>query len=476
MSRHHHKDRLTLNEIHDLLDDIDQETVRVAINPPHEEPDANTDCDSDASDDEVTCNPDHLPRRILSAEVNSIANEEPLEENEDTNHDLESPSTSAEPTKKHEWIEELCEQSKLYASQKSLPSDHVTPEKLKVFITVLVISGYNKLPSRRLYWSESPDVFNQRISESIRRDAFEQIMRCLHFADNMKMTDDKFHKVRPLIQHLNQVNKPKYSQEFYSIDEVIIPYYGRHSSKQFIKGKPIRFGFKVWAACTADGFLLHAEPYCGLYTNISDTGLGQGPNVVMEMVKKINLEAGQHVVFDNLFTSVPLLEKLGDQGIGATGTLREDRLSGAPVMAKKVMEKKTRGYLEEAFTGCISVVKWKDNKVVAVGSNKERKTPVNKTKRWCKREKKHVEIDMPHSVKVYNQNMGGVDIFDQQVSAYRIRIRSKKWWWPIFAWSVNAQVTNAWQLYRKLGNNISLLDFLRHFAIAIMKGFGKVMV
>ncbi|KAK3882653.1 hypothetical protein Pcinc_001907 [Petrolisthes cinctipes] len=206
MSRHHHKDRLTLNEIHDLLDDIDQETVTVAINPPHEEPDVNTDCDSDASDDEVTCNPDHLPRRILSAEVNSIANEEPLEENEDTNQDLESPSTSAEPPKKHyvqhpnneltklkediknpvdciklfwtdEWIEELCEQSKLYASQKSLPSDHVTPEKLKVFITVLVISGYNKLPSRRLYWSESPDVFNQLISESIRRDAFEQIMR-----------------------------------------------------------------------------------------------------------------------------------------------------------------------------------------------------------------------------------------------------------------------------------------------------------
>lgn len=84
--------------------------MTVAINPPHEEPDANTDCDSDASDDEVTCNPDHLPRRILSAEVNSIANKEPLEENKDINHDLKSPSTSAEPsekcqkhTRKYEW-------------------------------------------------------------------------------------------------------------------------------------------------------------------------------------------------------------------------------------------------------------------------------------------------------------------------------------------------------------------------------------
>jgi len=28
---------------------------------------------------------------------------------------------------------------------------------------------------------------------------------------------------------------------------------GRHSSKQFIRGKPIRFGYKVWALCTDTG-------------------------------------------------------------------------------------------------------------------------------------------------------------------------------------------------------------------------------
>ncbi|KAK3889533.1 hypothetical protein Pcinc_006505 [Petrolisthes cinctipes] len=159
--------------------------------------------------------------------------------------------------------------------------------------------------------------------------------------------------VRPFFQHLNEVNQPKYSQEFYSTDEVMIPYYGKHGAKQIIRGKPICFGFKVWAACTANGFLLHAEPYYGSHTNVPDTGLGHGPNVVMELVKQINLHTGQHVVFDNLFTSVPLLKNLGDQGIGATGTMRVDRLSGAPVMAKKDMEKKTRGYMEEAFTGCI---------------------------------------------------------------------------------------------------------------------------
>ncbi|XP_068240322.1 piggyBac transposable element-derived protein 3-like [Palaemon carinicauda] len=516
------KERLTLNEIYDLLDELDNEEVDISVNPPLEDPDADTDQDSDASDDEVTCNPDHLPRRILATDVAIDIARHVENDSEKTNDEEFLPSTSKEPAKKRQrkgfewhrnkmrvnnavpdfvqqpneeidklkekvnnpvdcinlfwteqWIEELCHQSTIYAEQKSLSKDHITPQNMKIFLSVLILSGYNKLPYRRMYWSETPDVFNNLVSESIRRDTFDKILRSLHFADNMKMTDDRFYKVRPLFQHLNSVSNLQFQQEFHSIDEIMIPYYGKHGAKQFIRGKPVRFGFKVWAACTSDGSLLYCEPYCGSDTKIPDIGLGQGPNVVVEMSNKNNLQAGQHAVFDNLFTSLPLLENLANRGIGGTGTLREDRLHGAPLMEKKEMEKKKyRGYMEEAFTGSTSVVKWKDNKVVSVASNKVRMLPVQKTGRWSKLEKKHIEVDMPNSIQVYNKQMGGVDIFDQQVSAYRIRIRSKKWWWPIFAWSINAQVVNSWMLYRKLGNTIPLLDFIRHFVIAIMKQYG----
>ena len=97
-------------------------------------------------------------------------------------------------------------------------------------------------------------------------------------------------------------------------------------------------------------------------------------------------------MFNNIFKSLPLLENLGNRGIRGTGTLREDRLHGAPIMAKKDMEKKHHGYMEEVFTGGTSVVKWKDNKVVAVASNKVRMTPIQKAKRWSKHEKKNVEV------------------------------------------------------------------------------------
>ncbi|GFR80203.1 PiggyBac transposable element-derived protein 3 [Elysia marginata] len=63
------------------------------------------------------------------------------------------------------------------------------------------------------------------------------------------------------------------------------------------------------------------------------------------------------------------------------------------------------------------------------------------------RKRKKVQIDQPSIVQAYNNYMGGVDRLDQNVGAYRIAIRSKKWWWPLFAFLPDATVNNAWLLY-----------------------------
>jgi hypothetical protein len=52
--------------------------------------------------------------------------------------------------------------------------------------------------------------------------------------------------VRPIFDNINKRSSKYFStQGKYSVDEVMVPYFGRHSSKQFIRGKPIRYGFKV---------------------------------------------------------------------------------------------------------------------------------------------------------------------------------------------------------------------------------------
>lgn len=54
-----------------------------------------------------------------------------------------------------------------------------------------------------------------------------------------------------------------FMHEKLSIDEAMIKYFGHHSSKQFIRGKPVRFGFKNWMLTSSCGYLYNFDTYCG---------------------------------------------------------------------------------------------------------------------------------------------------------------------------------------------------------------------
>jgi hypothetical protein len=117
--------------------------------------------------------------------------------------------------------------------------------------------------------------------------------------------------------------------------------------------------------CTADGSGVWFEPYCGADTRVEDQGLGQGPNVVLELIEKAGLTAGSELFFDNLFTSFPLLTRLSEMEIAGTGTVRQNRLHRVPIISKKDLEKKstTRGMADVLYQGDKVLVGWRDNKV-----------------------------------------------------------------------------------------------------------------
>ena len=71
-----------------------------------------------------------------------------------------------------------------------------------------------------------------------------------------------------------------------------------------------------------EGYLFHAEPYCGLDTDFSDTGLGQGADVGLCLIEKYEVKAESTVTFGNLLTLMPLLDYLTEREISALGTLR----------------------------------------------------------------------------------------------------------------------------------------------------------
>ena len=147
-------------------------------------------------------------------------------------------------------------------------------------------------------------------------------------------------QIRPLFENLNKGGKFFTDEPTYSVDEIMIPYFGRHSVKQFIYGKPVRYGYKVWSLCISSGAGVTFEPYCGAHTRIENKGLGQGPNVVLDLIRKSGITRGSEVFMDNLFTSFPLLKEMSKLEIGATGTMRQNRLNNIPIITKKDMEKK----------------------------------------------------------------------------------------------------------------------------------------
>lgn len=48
-----------------------------------------------------------------------------------------------------------------------------------------------------------------------------------------------------------------------SIDESVIPYFGCHGCKQFIKIKPVRFGHKACVLATKLSYCIHTNIYVG---------------------------------------------------------------------------------------------------------------------------------------------------------------------------------------------------------------------
>ncbi|XP_051813277.1 piggyBac transposable element-derived protein 2-like [Acanthochromis polyacanthus] len=173
------------------------------------------------------------------------------------------------------------EMSNLYSTQTKAKQLDMSIDELLTFYGILLASGYSTVPRRHMHWSLDRDVHNESISNAMRRNRFNEIMASLHFFDNTKITEDPFFKVRPIFTELNKSYKVMPYPEWLSVDESMIRYYGRHGCKQFIKGKPIRFGYKIWSLASSNGYMHHMEPYGGRHTLLPETGLGQGPSVVL---------------------------------------------------------------------------------------------------------------------------------------------------------------------------------------------------
>ena len=143
-------------------------------------------------------------------------------------------------------------------------------------------------------------------------------------------------------------------------------------------------------------------------------------------------------------------------GIPETGIFKLNRIKVENIRSAEPMKPSAvqRGAFDFSNDGRIHVVRWKDSKVVSVASTKYTHLPIGTTTRYLKRSDKstatNVNIDMPHSLKMYNNGMGSVDLFDKFLGSYRPTIKSRKWYFNLVTNAFNIAVVASYKLYMAL--------------------------
>ena len=84
-------------------------------------------------------------------------------------------------------VNHICNESAKYAAQKVDSQFAVFVEELYRYFGILLLSDYNKMPFRRMYWETRPDTNHSLVSQATSRNRYEKIHQYLHFNDNMKI-------------------------------------------------------------------------------------------------------------------------------------------------------------------------------------------------------------------------------------------------------------------------------------------------
>ena len=94
--------------------------------------------------------------------------------------------------------------------------------------------------------------------------------------------------------------------------------------KQYIKNKPIKWGFRYWYRCDNEtGYVYHLDFYQGWKEKRE---LNFGLSVVVDLCQSLK-DTYCHVFFDNFFNSPTQIQKLHDNGLCGLDTARSNRIN-----------------------------------------------------------------------------------------------------------------------------------------------------
>ena len=212
-----------------------------------------------------------------------------------------------------------------------------------------------------------------------------------------------------------------YPDQNLSLDESMIPWRGRVSFRMYIPSKPTKYGIKIYCVCdAATGYVVKMCVYTGAGPDGPEKD--HGPNVVRKMSEGFHGKG--HVFFmDSFFSSPALYDEMKEKGTLAVGTVRQGR-QGLPGDIHPKVKKLKKGETTHRRKDDLLCVRYKDKKDVFLLStvhNATDKVTVGKDRNGNDKVKLKIVDD-------YNNNMKGVDSFDQNLSYYTFYRKTVKWW------------------------------------------------
>ena len=258
---------------------------------------------------------------------------------------------TAAATNKHGNVDEMVEQTYGGGKKKTLrratPADPpnvrrkryeavgqewraVTRYSLLVFIGILVAMAAMKVRSADMFWSESYSTRIPWITNSMTKNAFEQIRRMIHFVDNDELPakgDHRWHplqKVKPVLDMVRlNIGKMWKLGKYLCIDESMIACKSRAVGfLQYMPMKPVKHGVKVFVGtCATSSYPFAFEVYTGASADVD----GSVVSIVTSLLSNLDLERnpGRVLFTDNFYTSIALMAALmGLYGMYLVGTVR----------------------------------------------------------------------------------------------------------------------------------------------------------
>lgn len=355
----------------------------------------------------------------------------------------------------------------LYRQRRSGRSDahwHPTDvREMRAYVGLNVLMGINQLPDYGMYWASDIFIGNAGFKKTMTARRFEKLNQNLHLCDRLsepskgELGYDGLYKIRPLLDIVGSTMWEAYlPNRCLTVDECAIATKGRFSPTQYMPSKPLRKGLRVWMLCDSrSGYCHRTRLYVGKPSDDANAST-LGHRVVTSLVR--GLEGRYHHLFmDSFFTSVPLLQRLLQDGLYACGPTNPNRRGYPDALKPRNVGKLSPGEFYQCQRGNLVATVTRDAKVVSCLSSNSAPgiVGIGPGKRDGEGSDgdcsslSSLGIARPLPLLLYQENMRGVDLCDQLRECYQVGRPCKKWWRYFLWFYVNLCIVNAYIILRE---------------------------